>query len=184
MVLFGVIMLGTHQLVANSIRYYIESTTSLDIQREGLIGLSRLTSELETSNRESMHAGTVPVGFLVFPSIFDVDRDFITDEDGRPKWQGVGCYFQGNLPNGKPALWFKGEDFLTDMDTPPDPYSFSPAYDLSYFQSNGAGRVIARNVVEFEPVLNTDTVSIKLVVQLTTRETSTMTFESKALPRN
>lgn len=183
MSLFSVVMLATHQLLASGVRYYHESMQELDIQRHALIGLSRMTTELETSNRENMMADSAPVGHIIYPAIFDANRDFETDEDGRTLWKSVGCYFQGTFADGTGVIYNPTEQLPGGaVGSPPDALSFG--FDYSHFSTFAGGRVTARNVELFTPELGTDTVKITLVISVSRRGKSTMTLESKALPRN
>lgn len=186
--LSGIVLYATHVLLFTGVRYYNESMDSLDVQREALLAITKLAQDLSGSNFEKIRTDTVPVDGIVYPTIRDINGQFITDDGGAVMWQGMAAYHVDDVG---------GSDFLVKKylplpggmsSSPPGAYDYSPPFDLNYFVTNiSAGGPVARNVIAFVPNLEVDTVQLTLTVSLTsntTRDTNSIALQSKAFPRN
>ena len=185
MALLSGLLLGTHQLLQSGIRYFNESMDSLEVQKEGLVALSRLSSELQASNFDKIHSDPGPIQGLVFPSIYDASDDFYTDTDGRLMWRSIRCYHRGTLADGTEVLYKKSAALpMGDTSTPPDPYGFASPFTVAFFNTQSADQVVARNVDDFLITMGTDIIEFDLTISLSRKNTSSMTIKTKVTPRN
>ena len=179
--LSAIVLLSTHQLVSKTVDFFHQSNRALSVQREALVAISKINDSLTKSHRNRMNAGTSPKGFISFPSIYDRNRSFQIDKDGRLFWQSSEAYFQGVDENGVNVIYNPRREYGARLVSPPDLDSVGFGVD-TFFEI--PERIIARHVEVFEPTLTTNGVKVRLVIALAVRGQSRMTLESKVLPRN
>lgn len=171
--LVGIVLYGAHQLLTNGIRYYTESMEALDVQREALGALERISSQIGRTNRAQIKWIPDPditadpkEAALIYPSVLDVNGRFQTDDEGRLLWQGISCFYQAQV-NGIDVLLSKYAPLGGGpVDSPPNAYTQAPPLDLAYFIGAGGGGVVASHVEVFDVRLQPDLVEFDLVVEI------------------
>lgn len=176
--LMSMLLLAVHSMAASGIKYYRDSTESLEVQQQCLLASARLTADLSESRYDTVR--TYPDA-IVFASPRAEDGSSTYDAQGRLLWQSLVCYYRDSAGN---VLYRQKEDLALPSERPPDPSAMTPPRTPAYFAGLTEPRVVARSITEFTPTLGVDLVELSVVASLSTRYEHLVEVRSKAFPRN
>ncbi len=179
----SVIVVSVGLLIRTGVDYYLYSTEQVEVQRQGLFSLTRLSRELAPTNFDSVAVYSAPVSGIVFASPRDALGTFQRDGSGRIIWTKLICYYVADF-NGRSTLLRKEELLATPAVEVPDPNSLGRT--AAYFDGLATTpRVIARGVVNFNAVLRTDAVELSVTSRVENgRSFLEMDMETTIVPRN
>lgn len=178
MALMSMLLLAVHQMASYGIKYYRDSTDSLEVQQQCLLASARLTADLSESRYDTVRVS--PDG-IVFASPRAEDGSSTFDAQGRLLWQSLVCYYRDPATN---VLYRQKENLATPRESPPDPDVLTPARSPAYFAGLPEPRVVGRSITEFTPTLGVDLVELSVVASLSNRYEHLVEVRSKAFPRN
>lgn len=205
MFLMSLMMISVGALMREGQNFYFGSIESLDLQKDALVAISRVSNELGDTNISSVRVYPDPQAAdrpaavppdtvfnstgIVFASPRDATGNFQFDSAGRIVWQTFVCYYVQTI-NGSPALVRKVTPIPPLPGLPPPPRLTPPdpdleGRDLAYFQGSGdPTQMIGKGVVGFEATLLSDTVEVRSNSAVAGRYQFEFEVESTILPRN
>lgn len=178
--ILSLVLLAVYILMFNGLRYYQDSEAKLELQRQSLLAIHRVSRKVSETSRYSVETGT---NALLFAYPRDDNGYLRFTSDRSILWYRFFCYYLTTM-NGQSVLVSKEFSIPTPPDSPPKPSDFGLSVASVVADNSLPVRVVARGITKFETKIGSDSLQIDFEAKNHFREDFILEFGTKISPRH